>query len=107
MSTVYRPSILLEGGSFSYALAHWFGNFGLSSRVDYLNYYNYIATYPDLTHTLRPLGKLDWERDVLSRDFIIIEINELYMTDDPSLLSQGFVQDLLVRLKGLGTETKH
>ncbi|NLI11083.1 hypothetical protein [Pelotomaculum propionicicum] len=41
------------------------------------------------------LGELDWEKDVFSRDIIVLEVNEQFITG----IGSGFIEDALSRLE--------
>jgi len=108
-SNLYKPKVLLEGGSFNYQLMGIFQSNQIFSEQVFFNYYNHSLTYSDevASPEFIEINSLDWDKDVFDKDFIILEINLLYITDKIEDLGSGFVIDLLNKLTDSNNATKH
>lgn len=89
----HRPSILIEGGSFSNHLIDIIGTNQVFSTLDYYFYYNYHNFYQDnsIPQGIGYLNRVDWENEVFAHDIIIVEMNEQTINQ----FSKGFIHDAL------------
>ncbi len=107
VSQDYKPKVLFTGGSFNYMLLGMLSRLELTSCLNFINYYNYKVTYPDPKLIHREILRLDWDNEIFSNDFIILEINETYVNGEFDSLASGFAKDALIKLKHLDLPTKH
>jgi hypothetical protein len=97
----FRPRVLFEGGSFTWLPLEILAANGVCSE---LTFYYYFKTRLEYRDSPRPsaetkLGEIDWVGDVLDRDVIILEVNEMYLTQDPAAFANGFPRRLLEHLR--------
>ena len=103
-----KSKVLFVGGSFNWIVLEMLWSAGLPSSLDFLYYYHNKVSYPDPAPQLQQnIDRLDWESDIFNNDVIVLEINEMYVSDDFDSLGSGFARDALVRLKKLKLATKH
>lgn len=105
--STFRPRVLVEGGSYNYPLLGNLVGHGLVSSCDFFNYYSWIVHYPDPTLTHVKIEKLNWEKEVFGKDVIVLEINEMYITDDLDRVGSGFLKDLHAQLTNSSAPTLH
>ncbi|MCU0847615.1 MAG: hypothetical protein MUD12_06975 [Spirochaetes bacterium] len=87
-----RPRILIVGGSFNRQLIDLMFRYGLYDQMDLFYYYSKIQTLPaSFIDDSKPIdkSKLDWEKDIFSKDIIFIETNE----EAISKMGRGFIED--------------
>ena len=85
----YRPSILFVGDSFVSMLVEIMYQQKLCGACDVFYYFKRRYTWPDEEGgTKIDISSVDWEKDVLSYDGVVIEINEHWLPD----FGFGFVQ---------------
>jgi len=101
-----RPRLLLIGDSFVFTLLDVLRTAKLSGDCSLLYYYkrlfNYAAANRESDHgniPSRPIRREDinWERDILSYDAIILEVNEISITK----IGWGFIDEALRHLESL------
>jgi hypothetical protein len=104
-----RPDILLVGDSFVFTILDAFNRARIAARTDLLYYFRRIYHYPTedvpsylLNHgaytgpALDP-NQLDWERYLMNRDIVLLEMNEIMLPDE----GWGFVPHALAYLRSL------
>jgi hypothetical protein len=87
----WRPDVLWVGDSFSDALTELMDKYRIYRRRDTLFLFHRKTAYPG--GEVRPidLAKFDWQQELLTRDVVIIQINEAELSD----LAYGFVRGAL------------
>lgn len=104
----FKPSILVEGGSFNYLLLTLANKFEIAGKLDFYYYYHDIYQYERQKEPVpSPIESLNWETDVFGRDVIILELNETFITDDIRSMGSGFVMDLITKMDDSEAPTKH
>jgi hypothetical protein len=101
----FKPNILIEGGSFSEQFINTMLEGKVFNKLDLYFYYKTLISYPEGESSgsvLGEIGQVDWDKDVLNRDVIIIEMNEQNI---PKIQS-GFMFDLLSHLVPTGVSFK-
>jgi len=93
-----QPSLLFVGDSFSFTLTTIIHAEKLSRRCDVFYYFKRRVGYlgKGVSETISA-SPVDWEREVLNRDAVIIEINEFFLPE----IGFGFVQAAIDGLKAL------
>lgn len=91
---VYRPRVLMVGDSFAFGLIDLMDRFKVYGGLDLYYYYSSHYRYPGPVISKLNKPDLDWEREFLSRDAVIIEINEVQLDS----AAWGFVDDALRHL---------
>ena len=86
------PDVLWMGDSFSNTLTDLMDKHGVYGRRDTLFVFLRQITYPGGKTRLIEKANFDWEQELLTRDVVIIEINEAQLHK----LAYGFVQGALV-----------
>ncbi|OHD66428.1 MAG: hypothetical protein A2176_06790 [Spirochaetes bacterium RBG_13_51_14] len=81
-SGAYRPNILLVGSSFCWNIIHYLDINRVFSRLDFYYYFNTDYVYPGKKRNRIDKDRVDWNRDVLTRDIVIIEVNEVAMDEN-------------------------
>ncbi|HOT45002.1 MAG TPA: hypothetical protein PLM53_13175 [Spirochaetota bacterium] len=87
----FRPDVLLVGSSFCWNFIHYIEQNNVFSRLNFYYYYNTDWVYPGMQHHPINRAAINWDRDVLTRDIIIVEINEIQINE----AGFGFVEDAL------------
>ena len=87
----YQPNLLFIGDSFSWQILSIMDGQKLYQERDFFYYYSRNDTYPEKTFNFIDKENFDWKTEVLSKDAIIMEINE---TITPPIWF-GFVDDAL------------
>ena len=91
----YSPNILLVGDSFVFTLSYIIGTENLSSQCDVFYYFNkHFVSMDTAKSESIDRDAVDWNKELLSRDAIIIEINEYWLPD----IGFGFVKAALAGL---------
>lgn len=72
----FRPNMLLVGSSFCWNILYYLDIDSVCSRINFYYYFNSDYSYPSKKRTAIDKDAVDWNREVLSRDFVIVEINE-------------------------------
>ncbi|MGH7740098.1 MAG: alginate O-acetyltransferase AlgX-related protein [bacterium] len=94
-----RLSLQVEGGSFATQVLQLYCKLGFFKSVDSLAYNRYFYPFT-ATGPQAPRDQWDWKKDILQKDVIVLEINDpMIGTGDPDVFSNGFLRDLLERLK--------
>jgi alginate O-acetyltransferase complex protein AlgJ len=96
----YKPTILIEGGSFSGQIIQTLSDISMFKQLDYYFYYNSHSQFRlgEGEKYQGQISNVDWNNDVLNRDIIIIEMNEEYISG--KLQSKKiFFEDLLAQLE--------
>jgi hypothetical protein len=75
-NNAYRPNILLVGSSFCWNILYYLDMNSTCSRMNFFYYFNTDYTYPGKNPSPVDRNTINWERDVLSRDIVIVEFNE-------------------------------
>ncbi len=73
----WRPGVLIIGSSFCWNILHYLGAHGVFRPLDFYYYFNTAYSYPEKTRRPIDRERVDWRGKVLSRDFIILEVNEV------------------------------
>jgi hypothetical protein len=92
----WSPDVLWVGDSFSDALTELMDKFRVYRRRDTLFLFLRKTTYPERKTYPVDKAKFDWQQELLTRDVVIIEINEAQLSD----LAYGFVQGALEFFRG-------
>jgi hypothetical protein len=92
----WSPDVLWVGDSFSDALTELMDKYHVYRRRDTLFLFLRKTTYPERKTYPVDKANFDWEQELLTRDVVIIQINEAQLSD----LGYGFVQAALVFLRG-------
>ena len=94
----YFPDLLFVGDSFAFTLTDIIGMQGLSRQGDFLYYFKRRFAFSEKERSnVIDIPSVEWTKDVLSRDAIIIEINEHWLPD----IGFGFVQAAIAGLEAL------
>jgi hypothetical protein len=91
----WYPHILYVGDSFVWTLAEVLHAGKVAPTQEVFYYYKSMSSYPDNVRSEIVTSTLDWERDVFSKDVIIIEANETGL----GKIGFGFVEDALQALQ--------
>jgi len=92
----WSPDVLWVGDSFSDALTELMDKYRVYRRRDSLFLFLRKITYPEGKTSPVDKASFDWQQELLTRDVVIIEINEAQLSDR----AYGFVQAALVFLRG-------
>lgn len=87
----YRPRLLMVGDSFAFGLINLMQRYKVTGDLDLYYYYSKLQRYPGNAISMLDKAGLDWEREVFSKDAVIIEINEVQLDSE----AWGFVDDAL------------
>lgn len=93
-ANAYRPDMLLVGSSFCWNFLKYFDQNRVFSRIDFFYYFNTDWVYPGMQRIPIDRAAINWNRDVLTKDIIIIEINEILIQE----AGFGFVEAALSAL---------
>lgn len=94
-SGAYRPDILLVGSSFCWNILYYLDMNNTCSRINFYYYFNTDYSYPGKRKGMIDRDGVNWERDVLSRDIVIIETNESQIRE----AGFGFIEKALPGLE--------
>ncbi|MEC0264325.1 alginate O-acetyltransferase AlgX-related protein [Paenibacillus anseongense] len=94
----FKPSILIEGGSFSNQIIDTLSNINMFRMLDFYFYYNSHNQYKmgEEAKYLGQISQVDWKNDVLNHDVIIVEMNEQYIAGKLNS-NRIFYEDLLAQ----------
>lgn len=99
-NSLTKPKILLVGSSFFITLQDIFKGRAIFAKRTFFHYYDTIMD--NTTDMDQPLDKhkIDWQKNILSYNVIVIEANEarldpLYSKDQKNEIGYGFVEDAL------------
>ena len=90
-----RPTAVIIGTSFSWALLRFFDYHKVFKARDFYYYYQTNYSFPSGKIRKIDHANLDWEKDVFSRDAVIIEINEAVVWQ----VGFGFIEAALAQLE--------
>ncbi len=91
----YRPDILMLGDSFCWNIIPYLEANSIFSRLNFYYYFNTDNSFPDKKHAPIDRTRINWDRDVFTRDIILIEINEIALNE----AGYGFVEAALSALR--------
>lgn len=91
----WRPDVLWVGNSFSDALTGLMDAYRVYRRRDTLFLFLRKTTYPEGESYPVDRARFDWQQELLTRDVVIVEINEAQLYE----LAYGFVREALVFLR--------
>jgi alginate O-acetyltransferase complex protein AlgJ len=95
--TDHKPSVLMEGGSFSFQVMELMNIAKVYKNLDFYLYYHdhwiYKEGQPGTNVGL--LQNVNLKNEIMEHDIIISEMNEQYITK----IQNGFIQDVLYTLK--------
>jgi hypothetical protein len=89
----YRPHILMVGTSFCWNIIPYLESSRVYSRFDFYYYFNTDFSFPGKIQTPIDRDHVNWERDVFTRDIILIEINEIALSE----MGFGFIEAALAK----------
>jgi hypothetical protein len=103
--TLFKPTILMEGGSFSFNFIDRLNESNIFKSLDLYYYYNkhYVYNEGEIVegnkdgNIVGDVSNIDWNNNVFNRDIVIVELNEQAIPN----MGSGFVQDALINLKPL------
>ena len=72
----FRPDMLLIGSSFCWNMLYYLDMNNACSHINFYYYFNSNYSYPGKQRITIDRDTIDWKREVLARDFVLIEINE-------------------------------
>lgn len=87
----YRPNILMVGTSFCWNIIPYLESSRVFSRFDFYYYFNTDYTYPGKIQRHIDRDRVDWEREIFTRDIILIETNEISLSE----CGFGFIETAL------------
>lgn len=90
----YRPDMLLIGTSFCWNIIPYLEANRIFSRLDFYYYFNTDHAFPGQQHAPIDRDRINWSRDIFTRDIILIEINEIALNET----GFGFVEAALSQL---------
>ena len=90
---------MLVGDSFMFGLIDLMNRCGTVGPTDFYYYFGTRYRYPagGVRENIR--NKIDWEQDILSRDAVIVEINEIMLDS----MAWGFVKEAQEHMGDGGT----
>lgn len=91
----WRPDVLIIGSSFCWNILHYLGAHGVFRPLAFYYYFNTAYSYPEKTRRPIDRERVDWHGEVLSRDFVIIEVNEVAIGE----MGYGFIETALRHLE--------
>lgn len=91
----YRPHVVMVGDSFSWALTNTFERLTVYETRDLYYYYSRRSQYPSGTFDYFDKATFDWDKEIFSKDVVIIEANEASMHE----IGFGFIPDALRALR--------
>jgi len=95
-ASFFRPEVVLVGGSFCDRLVKMLMSTGWTNSLDFYSYYDdgivYVPQQRQVTLTFQPREEYWWKDNILSRDLVILEINETMFDGDHVNM---FLEDLL------------
>lgn len=91
----YKPNLLFVGDSFSWTLFEIMEHFKFYKNRDFYYYYSSRYNYPN--GGIEPIDKdnLDWDKEVMTKDAVIIEATHTAIGD----IGFGFIDDFLLYLE--------
>jgi hypothetical protein len=89
----YRPNILMLGTSFCWNIIPYLDANRVFSRFDFYYYFNTDFLYPGKIQSHIDRDRVNWERDIFTRDIILIEINEIALSE----MGFGFIEAGLMK----------
>lgn len=94
----YLPDLLFVGDSFAFTLTDIIGMEGLCRQGDFFYYFkrNYAFNEKERSAVI-DVPSVDWTKELLARDAVVIEINEHLLPD----IGFGFVQAAIAGLEAL------
>jgi hypothetical protein len=90
----WRPDVLMIGSSFCWNILHYLGPHGVFKPLDFYYYFNTAYSYPEKARRPIDRERVDWRGEVFSRDFVIIEVNEVAIDE----MGYGFIETALRHL---------
>jgi len=78
-ANAFRPNALLVGSSFCWNLIQYLDQNNVFSRLNFYYYFNTDWVYPGRIRHAISRDSINWNRDVFTKDIIIVEINEIQM----------------------------
>lgn len=90
----YRPTILMVGDSFCWNIIPYLESNKIFTRLNFYYYFNTDHSFPDKKHVPIDRPHVNWDRDVFSKDIILIEINEIALNET----GYGFLEAALSAL---------
>jgi len=90
-----RPHLLIVGDSFAFGLIDLMHRHNVCDGLDLYYYFSTHYQYPGRSLTKLDKDNLDWERDIFSRDAVIIEANEVQLGS----AAWGFIDRALTHLE--------
>jgi len=87
-----RPDILIVGGSFNWQLIDIMFRYDLYSKMDFFYYFSRHHTLPTSfidNSNIIDKNSIKWKKDILSKDIILIEVNE----ENIFKMGSGFIED--------------
>ncbi|MBN2078702.1 MAG: hypothetical protein JW838_07030 [Spirochaetes bacterium] len=73
----WRPDVLIVGSSFCWNILHYLDAHGVFSPLGFYYYFNTAYSYPGKKRRPIDRERVDWRGEILSRNFVIIEVNEV------------------------------
>jgi hypothetical protein len=77
----YRPDMLLIGTSFCWNIIPYLEANRIFSRLDFYYYFNTDHSFPGKQRAPIDRNRINWNRDVFTKDIILIEINEIALKE--------------------------
>ena len=87
----YRPDILFVGDSFMHTILAIMEHGPMYKSRELYYYYNTVHSRPENTESTIDRTAINWEKDVFSKDIIVIEVSETGIPE----LGFGFVEDAI------------
>ncbi|MBN1497162.1 MAG: hypothetical protein JXA07_10370 [Spirochaetes bacterium] len=94
-NNAYRPNVLLVGSSFCWNILYYLDINNICSKINFYYYFNTDYSYPNKKRSPIRKEEINWDRELLARDLVIIEINESQIDE----AGFGFIEKCL---QGMG-----
>lgn len=95
----FRPDVAMIGASFCYKPIDMLWESGVVNSLDfYSNYTDFMQTYPEDDARIaqaEPASKDWWKKEILSRDVLVLEMNQVQLSVDGGEHVRQFLKDAL------------
>jgi alginate O-acetyltransferase complex protein AlgJ len=102
----WKPRILFAGGSYLWSILSLLDRYKITSDMSAIFYYQSMIDYSDITPENRPIKSIQWDAKIFNNDVIVLEMNPHCFSDRVADIGQGFIQDVILKLKNKHNKTR-